>query len=96
MIFGSLVCNYIIYFTNGSDKAHKLCKVDPNLFHTVAYFQPMFEILKRLNGVYLLIFVITGQQFRIVFKNIFEGAREKLNSFKMIFISSNSTESTNV
>jgi hypothetical protein len=93
MIFGSLVCNYIIYFTNGYDKAFKLCKIDPSLFHTVAYFQPMFEILKRLNGVYLLIFVVTGQQFRKIFKDFSENTRKKFMSFEM---SSNTTHNTHL
>lgn len=67
MIFGSLIFNYLIFFTSGYEMGIMLCKLNPNYLYFIS-LQEHFELLKRLNGVYLLIFIATGEQFRKAIK----------------------------
>jgi hypothetical protein len=74
-LFGSLVFNIFGYFTSGVEFGVKMCELDMMMF--VANLPETFEILKRLNGVYILIFHLTQARFRGLIKKKFENCCKK-------------------
>jgi hypothetical protein len=74
-LFGSLVFNIFGYFTSGVEFGVKMCELDMEMF--VANLPETFEILKRLNGAYILIFHLTQARFRGLIKKKFENCCKK-------------------
>jgi hypothetical protein len=66
MILGSLIFNIIIYSSNVFGKTLLLCRWK---FTWMENLNPVFEILKRLNGLYILIFIFTGKEYLRVIRN---------------------------
>lgn len=69
MVIGSLLCNYIIYFMSVFETGNKFC--DWDLMWAVEDLNPLFETLKRLTGLYVLIYVFSGKQYLNIVKNKF-------------------------
>jgi hypothetical protein len=69
-LFGSLVFNIFGYFTSGVEFGVKMCELDMSVM-SVENLSASFEILKRLNGVYILVFHFTQTRFRGLIKKRF-------------------------
>ncbi len=75
LLFGSLIFNIFTYFTTDYNFGVKLCEKDLVMFVENLLFT--FEILKRLNGVYILIFHFTQARFKGLLKKKFENCCKK-------------------
>jgi hypothetical protein len=64
-----LLFNIFSYFTSGFDSGVKMCNL--GLMDEVENLSATFEALKRLNGVYVLIFHFAQQRFRTQVKKKF-------------------------
>jgi hypothetical protein len=69
LLLGSLVFNIFSYSTSGFDYGVKMC--DLGLMTEVENLSESFEVLKRLNGLYILIFHFAQQRFRFLVKKKF-------------------------
>jgi hypothetical protein len=69
LLVGSLAFNIFSYFTSGFDLGVKICDLD--LITEVENLSATFEVLKRLNGVYILIFHFAQTRFRLLVKKKF-------------------------
>jgi hypothetical protein len=63
MLFGSLILNYVNYFASGIEFGVKMCNLD---MMWVNYLGLVFDNLKRLNGLYILILLFVGDKFRLL------------------------------
>jgi hypothetical protein len=68
-LFGSLIFNIFGYFSSGFEFGVKMCELDMEMF--VENSSKAFEVLKRLNGVYIMIFHLTQARFRGLIKKRF-------------------------
>jgi hypothetical protein len=69
LLFGSLIFNVFGYLSSGVDSGVKMCELDMEMF--VENLSATFEVLKRLNGLYILIFHFTQARFRGLIKERF-------------------------
>jgi hypothetical protein len=65
LLFGSLVFNVINYFASGIEFGVKMCELE---MMWVNYLGLSFDVLKRLNGFYVLILLFAGDRFRLLVK----------------------------
>jgi hypothetical protein len=75
LLFGSLIFNVLGYFTSGIEFGVKMCELDMEM--QVANLSATFEVLKRLNGLYILVFHLTQARFRGLIKSKFGNCCQK-------------------
>jgi hypothetical protein len=68
MVFGSLLFNIGIYLSCGPALFLELCFTG-EYFHWIGNCNRYFELFKRLNGVYIMIFMVTNKNFRNFLRN---------------------------
>lgn len=66
LVAGSLICNYIIYFSTVFGSGHLFCSWD---MMWIENLNPIFETLKRLTGLYVLIYIFTGKHHIKILKS---------------------------
>jgi hypothetical protein len=91
-LFGSLIFNIFGYFTSGVEFGVKMCELDMEMF--VANLSATFEVLKRLNGVYIMIFHLTRSRLRTLLKNKFGSCCRKTKPKKIQSAIKTETEDT--
>jgi hypothetical protein len=69
LLLGSLVFNIFSYSTSGFDLGIKMC--DLGLMTEVENLSEIFEVLKRLNGLYILIFHFAQKKIRLLVRKKF-------------------------
>jgi hypothetical protein len=69
LLFGSLSFNIFGYFSSGFEFGVKMCELDMEMF--VANLSVTFDVLKRLNGLYIMVFHLTQARFRGLLKKKF-------------------------
>jgi hypothetical protein len=69
LLLGSLVFNIFSYFTSEFDYGLEMCEL--GLLDQIGILSENFEVLKRLNGVYVLILHFAQQRFRFLVKKKF-------------------------
>jgi hypothetical protein len=75
LLFGSLIFNVFGFFTSGVEFGVKMCELNMVMF--VVNLSEIFEVLKRLNGVYILVFHLTQVGFRTLLKKKFGSCCKK-------------------
>ncbi len=93
LLFGSLIFNIFGYFTSGFEFGVKMCELDMNVM-PVANLSATFEVLKRLNGVYIMIFHLTRLRLRELIKKKFGSCCRKTKPKKIQNAVKSETEDT--
>lgn len=92
IIIGSLVCNIIIYIIIKMDKKQMFCSSE---ISWMGVANPIFEHLKRLNGLYMFVYIFSAQENYSAMKTVFLKLGTNYNKKSKAVIATN-TMSTEV